>query len=552
MKGLFRDFLWVFILLMSMTHCAKKGTPTGGAKDTIPPVIVRSSPENFSTNFEADEIRITFDEYIKLEKLQQNLIISPPLQYDPEITPISTSKQLRIKLSDTLRENTTYSINFGKSIVDNNEGNEFEYFKYVFSTGDYIDSLKLTGTVRDAQRLTPQGPATVLLYEVNDQYTDSIIYNEKPTYIAATKDSTYTYELSNLKEGTYRLVALREGSANYTFQPNLDEIAFYDEFITLPTDSSVTLTLFKEPLSYEIARPSHESKNHIIFGYSGNGDSLSLTPLSDLPEGFSSRVYKDRNKDTLHYWFKPAIDIEQQDTLYYLARNRGQVDTLTVRMKELYRDSLSIERLGTSSMLPRDTVQLAANTPLISFDAEKITVTNKDSMVIAHDVRIDTNYNTAEIIFEKEFEQRYNIELLPGAFQDFFEETNDSISFRVRTMAESDYGTILFNMTNLETFPVIVELLTTNYDVRRTIYLRENKNLTFDYLQPGTYFVRLTFDTNENNMWDSGSYLERRQPERVIFYPKQIEVRANWTRSETFTLTETNPGPVEIEADPEE
>ncbi len=552
MKGLFRDFIWVFMLLMTMTHCAKKGTPSGGAKDTIPPMIVRSSPENFSTQFNENEIIIRFDEYIKLQKLQQNLIISPPLEYDPEITPISTSKQLRIKISDTLRENTTYSINFGKSIVDNNEGNEFEYFKYVFSTGDYIDSLRLAGSVQDARRITPQSAATVFLYEVKEDFTDSIIYKEKPTYIAATKDSTYTYELTNLKEGTYLLVALREGSANYTFQPELDEIAFEKSLVTLPTDSTYDLTLFKESIDYEPARPSHESKYHIVFGYTGDGDSLSISPISELPDNFTSVAYRDREKDTLHYWFKPAIDIEQQDTLYFLAKNRERLDTLTVRMKDLYRDSLSLERLGTSSILPRDTVKLAANTPLTGFDTEKIKVTNRDSMVIAHDIRINKMDNTAQVIFDKVHEQRYTIDLLPGAFEDFFEATNDTLSFSVRTMAESDYGTILFSLKNVEELPIIVELLNTNYKAQTSRYLRENREITFDYIPPGNYFIRLTFDANNNKVWDAGSFLERRQPERVVFYPKQIEVRANWTRSETFTLTETNPGPVKIEADPEE
>ena len=115
-----------FLFMLSFVDCAKKGTPSGGPRDTIPPVIVRSSPENYSTNFTGDEIEIRFDEYIKLKDLTKELIISPPMKYTPIITPLSTSKTLKIKLIDTLKPNTTYSFNFGKSIVDNNEGNQFE------------------------------------------------------------------------------------------------------------------------------------------------------------------------------------------------------------------------------------------------------------------------------------------------------------------------------------------------------------------------------------------------------------------------------------------
>ena len=125
----------VLLFLLSFTDCAKKGSPSGGIKDSIPPVIVKSNPENYSINFSENEIRIYFDEYIKLKDLQKELIVSPPLKYPPTITPLSTSKVLKIKIDDTLKENTTYSFNFGNSIVDNNEENAFKYFKYVFSTG---------------------------------------------------------------------------------------------------------------------------------------------------------------------------------------------------------------------------------------------------------------------------------------------------------------------------------------------------------------------------------------------------------------------------------
>ena len=164
----------LLLFLLSFVDCAKKGTPSGGQRDSIPPVIVKSNPENYSINFSGKEIRISFDEYIRLKDLQKELIISPPLKNLPTITPLSASKTLKIKILDTLNENTTYSFNFGNSIVDNNEGNPFKYFKYVFSTGSYIDSLKLSGTVRDAELISPKIPTSILLYEVNDEFKDSI------------------------------------------------------------------------------------------------------------------------------------------------------------------------------------------------------------------------------------------------------------------------------------------------------------------------------------------------------------------------------------------
>ncbi len=272
-----------FLFILSFADCAKKGTPSGGPRDTIPPVIVRSSPENYTTNFTGSEIEIRFDEYIKLKEVNKELIISPPMKYTPIITPLSTSKTLRIKILDTLKPNTTYSFNFGNSIVDNNEENKFEYYKYIFSTGSYIDSLKLSGRVKDAQLIAPEIPTTVMLYEANEAFTDSIIYSEKPTYITVTKDSTGVFELTNLKEGKYLLLALKEKNNDYIFQPQNDKIGFEKELITIPTDSSYTLTLFKETPDYKFVRASQVGKNHIVFGYEGRADSIDIELLSEKP-----------------------------------------------------------------------------------------------------------------------------------------------------------------------------------------------------------------------------------------------------------------------------
>ena len=142
---------FLVVVSMILLHCANRGTTTGGDKDETPPVIVKSTPENFSINFDAQEIEIEFDEYVKLKNLQKQLIISPPMKIEPEITPVGTaSKVITIKIFDTLQPNTTYAFNFGESIADNNEGNLFPYYKYVFSTGNYIDSLSVTGIVTDA------------------------------------------------------------------------------------------------------------------------------------------------------------------------------------------------------------------------------------------------------------------------------------------------------------------------------------------------------------------------------------------------------------------
>jgi len=522
-----------FLFILSFVDCAKKGTPSGGPRDTIPPIIVRSSPENYSTNFTGDEIEIRFDEYIKLKDLTKELIISPPMKYTPIITPLNTSKTLKIKLIDTLKPNTTYSFNFGKSIVDNNEGNQFEYFKYIFSTGSYIDSLKLSGKVKDAQLIAPEIPTTVMLYEAGETFNDSLVFTEKPTYITVTKDSTGTFELTNLKEGNYLLLALKEKNNDYTFQPKNDKIGFVKQLITLPTDSSYTLTLFKEISDYKLARPSQVGKNHIVFGYEGRADSLDIELLSEKPEDYISTVFKDEKTDTLHYWFKPAVET---DSLIFKVTNRNEIDTITIRMRELYKDSLKISAVKTGVLKLKDTFKLRANTPLVSFDAEKFQVMAKDSSLVETTIRLNKEYNWAEVFFPKKEEESYSIELLPGAFTDFFEKTNDTLKYSLNTRLASDYGTLTLTLINVNRFPVIVQILDSKYNIVTEAYLTENKKIFFDELSPDKYFLRIIYDDNQNGRWDTGSFLNRMEPEKIVYYPTQIEVRANWSLNETFTL----------------
>ncbi len=523
----------LFLFSLSFTDCAKKGRPSGGLKDSIPPVIVKSSPENYSINFDENEIRIYFDEYIKLKDLRKELIISPPLKNSPIITPLSTSKYIKITFNDTLRENTTYSFSFGKSIVDNNEGNAFKYFKYIFSTGNYIDSLTLKGKVQDALLLEPDSPSTIMLYEVTETFNDSLILQEKPTYITTTKDSTQIFELTNLKEGKYLLIALKENNNDYIFQPRNDKIGFVKEFITLPTDSSYTLTLFKETPDYYIAKPKHESKTHIIFGFEGDSENLEIELASKVPEDFEAVSYRDRKTDTIHYWFKPAIE---NDSLLFYARNNLWLDTLNTRMRDLYQDTLKITAINAGILTANDTLKITSNTPLISLDVEKINVMDKDSLNVLVTGKIDKKNNTTDIIFKITEKQSYNIQILPGAFTDFYKNTNDTINYRVRTKPLSDYGTLSLTLTNAKDFPYIVQLVNKRFKVISEKYLIKNEPVFFDFISPGNYYVRLIYDENKNKVWDTGNYLKKLQPEKVIYYPSLLEVRANWSLNETFIL----------------
>ena len=523
----------VFLFLLSFTDCAKKGRPSGGLRDTIAPVILRSAPENFTTNFKNNEIRITFDEFIKLKDISKELIISPPLKYAPIITPLSVSKVLKIKILDTLKDNTTYSFNFGNSIQDNNEGNLFPNYKYVFSTGSYIDSLTLKGTAVDALLPVTDFPTTVALYQVDQSYKDSLVFLEKPTYITTTINETNNFELSNLKQGTYQLIALKEQTRNYTFQPKTDKIGFYKDLITIPTDSLFELRLFKEVPDFKPTRPKLESSNRISFGYEGKADNYQITLLTQMQEDFQYRIIKQPGRDTLNFWFKPKVT---EDSLVFVTKNKLQIDTTTVRFRELYSDSLRLTAINDRLISLGDTLKLKANTPLITINSEKISVVTKDSLAIDFVAQINTKENAAQIVFDKQEEQLYSITLRNGALTDYLSNINDSVVYRQQVKPIADFASLNLTLDNADEFPLLIELIDEKFKVVKQTYLEANAPVFFEHINPGKYFIRLIVDQNKNKIWDPGNFLDKLAPERVVYYPSIIELRANWSWSETFTL----------------
>ena len=207
------------LALLILMGCANRANPTGGEIDTEPPIVIKSSPEKFTTNFEAEEIEIIFNEYIRLNNIQKELIISPPIEPQPLIMPMgSASKILTISEFDSLQKNTTYSFHFGESIEDNNEKNPLSNYRYVFSTGNYIDSLVVKGSVKDAFNREISENINVLLYEVDSLFNDSIVYRKKPKHVAKVIDTTNNFIIQNIKQGKYLIIALEEENIDYTFE----------------------------------------------------------------------------------------------------------------------------------------------------------------------------------------------------------------------------------------------------------------------------------------------------------------------------------------------
>lgn len=528
-----RYIVLVTIIIICFSNCAKRGYITGGDIDTIPPVALSFQPKNSSTNFNQKEFKITFDEYIKLKNINQNLIISPPMENMPDVTPMgSASKVLTVKIKDTLSPNTTYSFNFGESITDNNEGNVFPQFKYIFSTGDYIDSLTVSGTIKSANQLKSDNFVNIMLYDAKT-FTDSTVYKQKPLYITNTLDSLTTFKIENIKEGSYYILALKDKNNNYKFDPAQDKIAFIKDSIQIPTDESYDLTLFKSQEKFKATRPAQVSQNKWYLPYQGGADSVDIT-VKNGEELIKSTFTYLPAKDSLQVWF-PKIEL---DSLSVLVSKKDYSETFTVRPRPNMKtvDTLSVSAVQSNTLDLKDTFKLISKTPISEINSNNIFITDKDSSKIPFEYINDFKEQKIQLVFQKKEADRYTIELLPGALIDFFGKENDSVKFEVKTKEKTDYGNLNVHLNGVKRFPIILQILDSKEEVVSEVYSEKETSILFDLLPPKLYYLRIIYDDNKNRKWDSGYYFDRRQPEETIYHPEQIDVRANWDIEQTIQL----------------
>jgi hypothetical protein len=531
------NFKYISLLLLILCmSCAKRGSITGGLKDTISPTLKSSFPENYSVKFQGTKIKLVFDENIKLKNLNKQLIISPPMKNEPLIIPTTPTKTLTITLNDTLLPNTTYSLNFGQSIADNNEGNPFNQFKYVFSTGDYIDSLALGGRVKDAYNKEVESFVSIMLYEANEKFNDSTVYKENPRYITNTLDSLKTFRLENLKAGKYYLVAMKDNNSNNKFNPKSDRIAFNKQIVTIPNDTVFELELFKEIVPFKAFKPSQASENRALLGYEGKirKNEQPKIILKNKNEILPIVVTKLAKKDSLQVWFKPL----KSDSLSLNIEKDKYKKDFTFKIKNQKSDTLNLKAVQNGILNFRERFTLESNTPLVHFDNSKMKLIDKDSVAVTFTTAYDDYTQELFIDFKKEEAQKYSLKFLPGAVTDFFEKKNDTLTFTTSTRNYADYGNLTVSLKNVNRFPVIIELTNEKGDmISASEYTDGKTEIEFNLLEPSLYTLRAIYDDNKNKEWDTGSYAEKRQAEEVVYLSKGVDIRTNWDVNQPFDLS---------------
>lgn len=572
--NLFKLITWSGIIsVMWILSCAKPVSPKGGPKDTLPPLVIKSSPDFYTTNFPdttPETIEMAFDEFIQLEGLSQKLLISPPLKHEPDIK--IRGKRLLIKINDTLKANSTYSIFFSDAVVDLHEKNPIENFQYVFSTGDHIDSLQISGKIVQATNLEPAENILIMLYK---NHSDSIPMKELPVYITKSAEDG-TFRLPNLGKHRYKIFALEDKNSNYLFDLPNERIAFIDSLLTpfettkrnyfnhidtLTTDTTTTdtlktntltelairdtlaLLLFREQdTNFRITTQTLEENTHLILGFNQPADCLKITALKP---------------DWKTNWYLPEWQPEKDSVLLWLPEFHGDslvltlshdttfCDTLTFtyfeknRKQQKPKPVLSFKGALENGIQPLDKpLKIQTNFPLAETSQPDSLwlFTDKDTLRTAF---TQTGLRTLEINHPWHENGSYGLYFPDSAFHDIFGHYNDSSLVSFNTKSFEDYGNLLLTITGPDSLQQNVMIALTDKQNKKTfmnLYATSDTIFNLKLLSPGDYKLRGFIDSNKNRQWDSGIYLKHLQPETILKNQAVIEIIGNWDVEFTWKI----------------
>ncbi|HKR03056.1 MAG TPA: Ig-like domain-containing protein [Bacteroidia bacterium] len=526
-------FTSVLFLLFS---CANRVIPSGGEKDVIPPKIISSSPENYSVNFDKKEIEVEFDEFIQLTDLNKQLIISPLIDPLPEIT--TNKKSLRIKFDNPLKENTTYTFNFGSAIADVHEKNIFENFLLVFSTGDYLDSLSVSGKVVNAENLVTEKGILVMLYNENE---DSVPYKKVPDYFAKT-DSSGKYEINNISSGSFKIFALKDKNSNYLYDTPDETIAFSDSLVVMSDSAKKDLKLFTNPPGkIRLKNSLTEERGRLRLNFNSRAEDITVKAISIEKKPWQLEEYST-GKDTLILWMS---DTTLDSMKVALLQNEQPFDTALFVLKRNSsgkglpgKTFLFSSNVSAGTLDPGKEPMLMFTHPVEHTDESKI-IFRKDS-VISSGVKINFSDSVKRNLVMKynwKENEHYELIFLPGAFKDIFNVENDTAKFSFRLKPVTEFGSVLLKIkTDEKSANYIVQLVNDKDQMIREKNITSSGVINFEFLIPGTYQVKIIYDDNKNNRWDAGNYLKKIQPENVVYYKEKITVRANWDLEQEWDL----------------
>lgn len=525
----FKTYIFWLITLFFVGSCAQINALEGGAKDNYAPRIDSAGtyPLNGQTNFTGNEVVLKFSEYIALNNTSENILITPQLKTKPTYS--VKNKKLTITFNEPLEENTTYSINFNHAITDITEKND-SVFQYVFSTGDFIDSLSVFGNVKDAFTNKPAESFLVGLFSANTETNvDSIPFLDLPLYITQTNKNG-DFEMNYLKEGRYFIYTIQDVNKNLKLDP-AEKRGFLSEgtIEIAGSNSFVNLSVFEQKYpEVKLLRTKFEYPGKLTFIFNQAPIDFEVNSTMDLKEE------KSQFKDSLVYWL---ANTPSPKMIFYVNYN-DKIDTI----KPFYKgaptnnDIVSLAlttNLTTKKLLPLDTLKLVSNEPILSFNAQGIHCLSLDSSELAQPSFEIQNLKT--LYFTNLNPDTRLIKIDSGAVQSFFNHTNTKEEWISVELLQANYfGTLILNIDSVFQTPVIVQILDDKNKVVEEVSF--SNQMIFNQLLPGKYQVRLIFDSNQDGEWTTGSLLEGIQPEKIIYNKELIDVKSNWEKEVDWTI----------------
>ena len=596
MKKIFRNLLPIlpvaFVLgsVMFSHSCANTTTPpSGGPKDTIPPVITKLNPLAGTINIPTHKtkLELTFNEYVVV-KDPKSLFLSPPLEKSPKFK--IKNKSVVVYFENDLDSNRTYTLDVTNAIADNNEGNMFPGYTLVFSTGDRIDSMMVTGTVQDCNTLQPIKGATVMLYK--DQ-ADSAVFLKRPDAAMKTDDWGY-FCLRNIQDTIYRMYALIDENNNNMYDPETEKIAFLDSLVkpvmkvndTLPElqkyDMKDTVCCLARKSEHELNVFKEKPSKQMIVNKERIGERTAyitfMAPYAQIDSIWIKGVPQDK--------LITQFNLEQDSLEIWVNDPRKQPDTLFLNVNYLKTDTLGVLNPFTEEIklvkpkkLPGKTsqkdIKKEDTTAVFTIDAKPENIEQYGFVMEFKYPVVETAFDSLGFRFlnprQQESKGAYTVtrdslnlrkyvvrpkdKLLPGyeyylkvphrKFKDINGFYNDSTEVKVSLPNDDKLSTMILKMSNVKNKYIVDLLDEKRANVLRSYIIDSDTDLLFPYLKAGKYSIRITEDLNRNGLVDTGILLEHKQPEKVRFYkledgtflidiPEMVELEQNIDVGEIF------------------
>ncbi len=588
----------VFLIIVVLTafSCAQEAMPSGGKKDVTPPSVVQSVPPNGAAGFTGNKFELKFSEFVVLDNINEQLLISPTMKEKPDFR--LKGKKLIVKFKEALKPNTTYSIYFGDAIKDLTEGNPLHSYSYIFSTGDHVDSLSLSGKVVNAFDLQPAEGVMVMLYRHgNDTIPfDSLPMRVPPYYLSKT-DKKGNFQFRGLADDAYLAFALKDLNSNYFYDQPTEDIAFIDSlihpvFIAPPVlDTTVkkdtteieinnVATHVSDSLKIDTLKPVNQTVKSFMMYMFQQADTVQrvleakLTGLNTIRFIFSTDAsgvsinavnYPQRNLWHINRWS------ENHDTLWwYLKESALTVDTLNILLEQNSdtleqvfipvkfknktiravrkkkkqnktmpekRNLLTFTTNMKAAIRPTSALYIEFNQPVAKIITDSVLfVAGTDSVYSPQFVPMDSlhlKYRFPATLTEA---TKYRLLLPDSCFIDWNGYFNKQKNIGFSTKANKEYGTLTVNLSPEESGNYIFQFLNAKEDVVKQYFFTGDTSFLITYLNPGKYILKIIDDKNNNGKWDAGNYIRKIEPERVSYYAKIIDIRANWELEETWNI----------------